>query len=163
MEAVVGDDPHKATLIKQAALWLRTHGILDHLQTVAKHLAALTLRMENRIPRGPSDYPSERGIHYGGHYGGDQGPAPTREPSWQKAISGIVGSLIVLGIPAIFTVLWAMNTNQEKMNGRLSKIEEHQDGEHNLVIQRLDSIDKHLEATDKRVDATERELWPHKH
>jgi len=75
----------------------------------------------------------------------------------------IVAPLIVLGLPAILAALWAMNTKQEQMNGRLSRIEEHQTGDQNLVIQRLNSMDKHHEATDRRVDAIERELWPHKH
>jgi hypothetical protein len=146
----------------------RIHGILDRMLAAAKNLAALITRMESRTVRGPPDY--EMGTRPPGVYvrydGNAPGPPPTQEPSWQKAISGIVGALIVVGIPAIFTVLWSMNTNQEKANARLDTIEEHQTGEHNLVIQRIEEQEKHLEAHDKRLDDQDKRLnefdraWP---
>ena len=149
-EAIVEEDPHRATVVKQAMLWLRIDGHLDRMLTAAKHLAALIMRMENRIHHGPTDYETptpQPYVVYGGHIG-----PPPRDPSWQKYALGIVAVVVGLGIPSIGGILWSMNTKLEQ-----------QAGQTNLTIQRLDQVDAHLKATDQRVDGIERELWPRKH
>ena len=150
----------KQTLVKQAAMWFRIHGLLDRILTAVKHLAslisqhaALTSRMENRSTRGPEDFAQERGSHYGGYYGGDQGPAPSREPTWQNSLLGkLASALIMLGIPAILATLWNMSSQLADLKG-----------DNRLVVQRQDAMEKHLEATDRDVAEIKRELWPHKH
>src|SRR6185295_18504793 len=145
------DSQERNTLVKQAALWFRIHGILDRMLAAVNSLAALITRMENRTHRGPPDY--EMGpnpqpyVVYGGHIG-----QPPKEPSWQKYALGIVAVVVGLGIPSIGGILWSMNTKLEQ-----------QAGQANLTIQRLNQVDDHLKATDQRVDTIERELWPHKH
>jgi hypothetical protein len=157
MAAVIGEedasllDQHKSTLVKQAALWLRIDGLLDRSLTAAKHMAGLITRMENRTHRGPPDY--EMGpnpqpyVVYGGHIG-----PPAKEPSWQKYALGIVAVVVGLGIPSIGGILWSMNTKLAQ-----------QAGQTDLLNQRLDQQERHLESTDRHVDVIERELWPHKH
>jgi hypothetical protein len=148
------EDNARKVLTKQAALWLRIDGHLHRMLAALKHLAALTTRMENRehgSPPGPLDYEMRPrpGIYldYSGH-----GPTPTREPSWQKAIVGVTGALVVVGIPSIFGVLWAMNS-------RLSDLR----GDNKVIVQRLDQQDEHLKATDRQVEEIKRELWTRKH
>jgi hypothetical protein len=158
MESLVeeGNEPTASaqiTLVKQAALWLRIDGLLDRSVRVAKHLAALVVKMENRNAQGPSDYESETPRGYGVYYG-DRGP--TREPSWQGYLAKIVALIIASGLGSLVWVLSAMNS-------RLSTIEANQTGGTRLIIQRLDEQEKHLEAHDKQLDEVNRELWPHKH
>lgn len=147
-----GDFPHapqeKSTLIKQATMWFRIHGLLDRMLAAVKNLAALTMRMENRVQGPAPDYPPNQGpwVFYG-----DREPTP-REPSWQKYALGIVAVVAGLGIPSIGGILWSMNTKLEQ-----------QVGQTNLANQRLDQVDKHLEATDRQVEEIKREIWPHKH
>lgn len=147
----LADASERGRLVKQAALWLRIDGLIDRFQGLAKHLAALTTRMENRThSRGPEDYETpipQPYVVYGGHIG-----PPGREPSWQKYALGIVAVVVGLGIPSIGGILWSMNTKLEQ-----------QAGQTNLVMQRLDQQDAHMKATDQRVDSIEREIWPHKH
>jgi hypothetical protein len=146
------DDNLEMIPAKIGAIQFRIHGILDRMLAAVKNLAALILRMESRIPRGPMDYetpiPAQPYVVYGGHIG----TPPAREPSWQKYALGIVAVVVGLGIPSIGGILWSMNTKLEQ-----------QAGQTNLTIQRLDQVDAHLKATDQRVDVIERELWPHKH
>jgi len=138
------DNQERNTLIKQAALWLRIDGLLERSQMAARHLAALIMKMENRIPRGPPDY--QMGPAPGVYIDyGDRRP-PSQEPSWQNSLLGkIVAPLIVLGIPAILVTLWNISSRMATMEADRSAQE------------------KHLEAHDKMLDEIERELWPHKH
>jgi hypothetical protein len=168
MESAISDegdapttaDSARTTVTKLAALWFRTHGLHDRLQTVAKHLAALITRMESRIPRGPPDF--EMGPRPGIYldYSGGPSPAPTQEPPWQapilKILMMIICPLIVVGLPTLIGILFTMSN-------RLTKIEEHTNGNQQVVSQRLDAQDKHLEATDKQVEEIKRELWNRKH
>ena len=162
MESAVeeGDAPISAgnaqtTAVKVATLWLRIDGLLDRSVMAARHLAALITRMENRVPRGPSDYADvPRGIYV--NYGASGGPSPNREPSWQGYLAKIVAVLIASGIGGLIWILSAMNS-------RLSTIEANQTGGQRYIIQRLDEQEKHLEAHDKQLDEVNRELWPHKH
>jgi hypothetical protein len=138
---------------KIGAIQFRVHGLLDRVLAAVKSLAALITRMESRSARGPPDF--EMGNRRPGiylDYSGGQGPAPTREPSWQKAIVGLAGALVVVGIPSIFGVLWTMNS-------RLSDLR----GDNKVIVQRLDQQDEHLRATDRQVEEIKREIWPHKH
>lgn len=147
-DAPTATDSARTTLSKLAALWFRTHALFDRLQTVAKHLAALITKMENRAHGPPPDYPPNQapwGVYYG-----DRDPSP-REPSWQNKALSIVGTLLVAGILAIFGILWTMNSTLSELKG---------DGR--MVTQRLDAQDKHLEATDRQVEEIKREIWPHK-
>ncbi len=149
-------DSTRTTLTKLAAVWFRIDGHLDrflaalkHLASLVRQMAALITRMENRTHGPPPDYPSNQapwGVYYG-----DREPTP-REPSWQNKVLSIVGSLLVAGILAIFAVLWAMNENIRDLRG-----------DSRLGAQRMDAMDKHLEATDKDVAEIKREIWPHKH
>lgn len=148
------DDSAQSTASKLAALWFRVHGLLDRLLAVAKHLAALTARMENRAAGPSPDYPPNQ-VPWGVYYG-DREP---REPSWQtsllKILVMVMCPLIVVGLPALIGILFTMSN-------RLTRIEAHTDGNQQMVIQRLDAQDKHLEATDRQVEEIKREIWPHK-
>lgn len=109
----------------------------------------------NGPPQGPPDYPPNQvpWVYYG-----DREREP-REPSWQtsllKTLVMIMCPLIVVGLPALIGILFTMSN-------RLTKIEAHTDGNQQVVIQRLDAQDKHLEATDRQVEEIKREIWPHK-
>ena len=142
----------RKVLAKQAAVWVRIHGILDRMLTAAKHLGALTVKMESRIPRGPTDYADEnsKGIYV------DYRGGPTQEPSWQGYLAKIVAVLIASGVGALVWILSAMN-------GRLSTIEANQSNSTTMLIQRLDQQEKHLEAHDRKLDELDREaIWPRK-
>lgn len=139
----------RKVLIKQAAVWFRIDGLLDRLLTALRHLAALIVSMENRIPRGPTDYETEnsRGVYV--KYEGRQ------EPSWQGYLAKMVAVLITSGVGALVWILSAMN-------GRLSTIEANQTNSTTMIMQRLDQQEKHMEATDKDVAEIKLEIWPHK-
>jgi hypothetical protein len=142
-------DNARKVLIKQAAVWFRIDGLLDRLLTALKHLAALIVRMENRIPRGPSDYANENSK---GIYVDYRGPTPP-EPSWQTTLLGkIVAPLIVIGIPAILAALWSMNSLLWELRG-----------DNKMIVQRQDALDEHLKSTDRQVEEIKTALWPHKH
>jgi len=142
----------QTTVVKLAALWLRIDGLLDRSLTAAKRMANLITKMESHRPRrGPPDYETvnpQPYVVYGGHIG----PPTTREPSLQKYALGIVAVVVGLGIPSIGGILWSMNMKLEQ-----------QAGQTNLINQRLEQQERHMESTDRHVDAIERELWPHKH
>ena len=139
----------RKVITKQAALWFRIDGHLDRFLAALKHLAALTGRMETRIPRGPADYGQENssGIYV------DYRGGPTQEPSWQGYLAKIVAVLIASGVGALVWILSAMN-------GRLSTIEANQSNSTSMLIQRLDQQEKHLESHDKKLDELDREVWP---
>ena len=85
-------------LSKLTALWLRIDGLLERSMRIARAMAALITRMENR---GPPDFEVPRiTVNYGDNT--ERFYPPSKEPSWQNSLLGkIVAPLIVIGIPAI--------------------------------------------------------------